>query len=69
MRERKRERESGGGAERKRDTESEAGPGSEQAVSAESDAGLEPTNCEIMTWAQVGHLADWATHTGSFWGF
>ena len=27
-------------------------PGSQQAVSTEPDAGLEPTNCEIMTWAK-----------------
>ena len=31
------------------------------ADSRESDAGHEPTNGEIMTWAKVGHLTDWAT--------
>ena len=36
-------------------------PGSEQEVSTERDAGLEPTNCEIMTWAEVWRLTDWAT--------
>ena len=49
-----------GGAEREGDTESEAGcrlP----AVSTEHDAGLEPTDCEIMTGAEVGCSTDWAT--------
>ena len=50
---------SGGGAEREGDTESEAGSRL-QAVSTEPDAGLELTNCEIMTRAEVGHLTDWA---------
>ena len=50
----------GGGAERKGDTESEAGSRL-WAVSIESDAGLEPTNREIMTWAEVGRSTDWAT--------
>ena len=27
-----------------------------QADSSEPDTGLELTNCEIMTWAEVGHL-------------
>ena len=31
------------------------------AVSAKPDAGLEPTNCAIVTWAEVGHSTDWAT--------
>ena len=26
-----------------------------------ADVGLEPTNCEIMTWTEVGHSTDWAT--------
>ena len=43
-----------GGAEREDDTESEAG---RRAL----NAGLELTNSEIMTWAEVGHLTDWAT--------
>ena len=29
-----------------------------RAVSTEPDAGLEPTNCEIMTRAEVGCLTD-----------
>ena len=49
-----------GGAEREGDTESEVGS-SLWAVSTEPGAGLELTNCEIMTWAEVGHLIDWAT--------
>ena len=31
------------------------------ADSREPNAGLEPMNCEITTWAEVGHLTDWAT--------
>ena len=30
-------------------------------VSTEPNAGLEPTNRDIMTWAKVGRLTDWAT--------
>ena len=55
------ERESmSGGAEREGDTESEAGSRF-RAASTEPDAGLELTICEIMTWAEVGRLTDWAT--------
>ena len=50
----------GGGAEREGDTESEAGSRL-WAVSTESEAGLELMDPEIMTWAQVGRLTDWAT--------
>ena len=42
------------------DTEPEAGS-TLQAVSTEPDVGLEPMNREIMTWAKVGCLTDWAT--------
>ena len=49
-----------GRAERQGDTESEAGSRL-WAVSTEPDAGLELMNCEIMTWAEVGCLTDWAT--------
>ena len=45
------------GAEREGDTESEAGSRL-RAVSTEPDVGLEPTNCEIMTWAKVGCPTD-----------
>ena len=49
-----------GGAEREGDTESETGSRL-WAVSTEPDAGLELTDREIMTWAEVGHLTDRAT--------
>ena len=49
-----------GGAEREGDTQSEAGSGL-WAVSTEPDAELELVNYEIMTWAKVGRLTDWAT--------
>ena len=51
---------SGGGAESQGDTESQAGSRL-WAVSTESDAGLEPTDREIVTWAEVGRLTDGAT--------
>ena len=44
--------------EQGRDTESKAGS-SLWSVSTEPNAGLEPTNCEIITWAKVGHSTDW----------
>ena len=57
-----RERQSmnGGGSEREGDTESETGSRL-WAVSIEPDAGFELTDREIMTWAEVGRLTDWAT--------
>ena len=60
LRDRQRHSLHGGGAEREGDTESEAGS-SLWAVSTEPEAGLELTNREIMTWAKVGRLTDWAT--------
>ena len=42
------------------DTESEAGSRL-WAVSPEPDVGLELTDREIVTWAEVGRLTDWAT--------
>ena len=51
---------SGGEAEREGDTASEAGSRL-WAVCTGPDAGLEPTNCKIVTWAEVGRLTDWAT--------
>ena len=51
---------SGGGTEREGYTESEAGSRL-WAVNTEPDAGLQLTDCEIMTWAEVGRLTDWAT--------
>ena len=50
----------GGGAEREGDTESKAGSRL-WAVSPEPDAGLKLTDREIVTWAEVGRLTDWAT--------
>ena len=58
--ERERESMSRGGPEREGDTESEAGSRL-WAISTEPDAVLKLTNCEIMTWAEVGCLTDWAT--------
>ena len=57
-----RERQSmnGRGSEREGDTESEAGSRL-WVVSTEPDAGLGLTDREIMTWADVGRLTDWAT--------
>ena len=52
QREREREREG--------DTESKAGSRF-WATSTEPDMGLELTDREIMTWAKVGRLTDWAT--------
>ena len=48
LKERERQRASGGGAEREGDTESEAASRL-RAVSTEHNEGLEPTNSEIMT--------------------
>ena len=58
--ERKNENKHGGGAEREGGTECEAGSRL-WAVSREPDVGLKLKNCEIMTWAEVGHLTNWAT--------
>ena len=48
---------SGDGSEREGDPDSEAGT-MRQAVSTEPDAGLELTDREIMTRAEVGRLTD-----------
>ena len=56
------------GAEREGDTEFEAGS-KLWAVSTEPDMGLEPMNCEIMTWAEVGCSTDWATQVPQFGAF
>ena len=48
-----------GEGQRERDAQNlKQAPGS---VSTEPDAALELTDREIMTWAEVGHLTDWAT--------
>ena len=52
------EEEWGRGTERETQNQKQA-PGSE--LSTEPNTGLKPTDCEIMTWAQVGCLTDWAT--------
>ena len=57
-----------GGAEREGDTECEAGSRL-WAVSTEPDMGLELTNCEIMTWAEVWCLTDWATQAPLYFIF
>ena len=58
--ERERQSIGGGGAEREGDAESQAGP-RVWDVSTEPDVGLEPTDREIMTWAEIEGLTDWAT--------
>ena len=59
--ERERERESMSREEAERgDTEYEAGSRL-WAVSTEPNVGLEATKCEIMMWAEVGCLTNWAT--------
>ena len=63
-----RERASWGGAEREGDTESEAGF-RHWAVITEPDVELKPMDHEIMTWAKVGHLTDWATQMPVFFFF
>ena len=50
----------GGGAEREGDTELEAASRL-WAISPEPDAGLKLTDREIVTWAEVGPLTNWAT--------
>ena len=56
---------SGGGAEREGDTESEAGSRL-WAVSTGPNTGLKLMKCEIMTWAEVGYLIDWATQVPQY---
>ena len=51
----------GGGAEREGDTESETGSRLWAIITPEPDAGLELTDREIVTWAEVSRLTDWAT--------
>ena len=57
MIDRERQNTSGGGAEREGDTDSEAGSRL-LAVGTEPDMGLQLTNREIMTGAEVGRLTD-----------
>ena len=55
-----------GEGQREGDTESETGSRL-WAVSTEPDAGLELTYREIVTWAEVGRLTDWATQAPQQW--
>ena len=50
----------GGGAEREGDKESEAGSRL-WAITPEPNAGLELADREIVTWAEVWRLTNWAT--------
>ena len=60
LKDRDRHSTSGGGAKSEGDTGSE--PGSRlEAVSTEPDMALKLTNHEILTWAEVRCLTDWAT--------
>ena len=62
MRQRETEHERGRGREREGDTELEVGSRL-WAVSSEPNAGLELTDREIVTWAEVRRLTNWATQT------
>ena len=66
LRQRETEHEQGRGREREGDTESEAGSRL-WAVRTEPNAGLELTNYEIMTWAEVGRSTDQATQAPLSW--
>ena len=54
-----------GEGQREGDTESKTGSRL-WAVSTEPDTGLDLTDHEIMTWAEVGRLTDWATQAPQF---
>ena len=54
------EHKQGRGRERERETEPEVGS-KLWALSTEPDSGVKLTDCEIMTWAEVRGLTDWAT--------
>ena len=57
-----------GQRQREGDTESEAGSRLWE-VSTEPYAELELTSCEIVTWAEVGRLTDWAAQESLFVNF
>ena len=59
-RERETEHKQGRDREREGGTESKAGSRLRD-ISTELDAGLEIMNREIMAWAEVGSLTNWAT--------
>ena len=59
-------REMGGGAERERERERDRQHRIQKSLQAvkyqhRANPGLKPKNQEIMTWAEVEHLTDWAT--------
>ena len=55
------------GAEREMETQNpKQAPGS-GLISTEPDVGLELMSCEIMTWAEVGCLTDWANQAPLLW--
>ena len=60
-----REHTSRGGTEREGDTETKTGSRL-WGVSTEPNAGIELTNCEIITWAEVRRLNNWAIHAPQF---
>ena len=58
-----REYKQGRGAEREREREN---PKQDPHRQAESNMGLEITNCEIMTWAEIeNQMLNWLSHPGS----
>ena len=69
LRERERERRSvsRGGAERGRHRIRSRLRAPSWAVGTEPGAGLEPTDCKIMAWAEVGCLTDWAPQVPPDW--
>ena len=58
---RERNRAQAGEGQKERETQNPEAGSSLWAVSTEPNTGLEPMNHEIMTWAKVRRLADWAT--------
>ena len=62
-RQREREKEQAGEGQRERETQNL------KQVSTEPDVGLELTNPEIMTWAEVGYSTDWATQKPQKFGY
>ena len=56
--ERERQSMSGVGAEREGDREFEAGS---RLWADKTEPNVGPTDCEIMTWAEVGRLTYWVT--------
>ena len=62
LKERERDRAWAGEEQREREAQNlKLAPGSELSAQSLTDMGLELTNCEIMTWAEVRRLTNWAT--------